>query len=70
MGMTEADISRIVDAALQRLAASRPVPSTVTVQQAAEMLGVSTRTVHRMNPPRTAGGRIPYAWVLRQLEGR
>lgn len=68
--MSEAEISRIVDAALKRLAASRPVPSTVTAQQAAEMLDVSVRTIHRMEPPRIAGGKIPYSWVLKQLEAR
>jgi thiamine pyrophosphate-dependent acetolactate synthase large subunit-like protein len=67
--MSEPEITRIVDAALTRFASGRPVPSTVTIPQAAEMLDVSTRTIHRMKPPRV-GAKIPYSWVLKQLEGK
>jgi hypothetical protein len=59
-----------VDAALRALreyAATHPVPATMTVQQAAEALSVSPRTIHRMKPQRM-GARIPYTWVVSQLE--
>jgi hypothetical protein len=65
--MIEPEISRIVDAALKRYAAMHPVPSTVTVGEAAGMLKLSPRTIHRMKPPRV-GARIPYTWVLKKLE--
>jgi hypothetical protein len=64
--MSEPEISRIVDAALKRYAAMHPLPSTVTVQQAADALGLSPRTIHRMKPPRV-GPKIPYSWILKQL---
>lgn len=43
-------------------------PMTLSFAEAAERLKLSTRTIHRMNPPRV-GGRIPYAWVMKQAEG-
>ncbi len=51
--------------ALARFAAERPNPSWVTLNQAADMLKVSTRTVQRLNPPRV-GGKIPYSWIVKQ----
>lgn len=56
--------------ALTRFAAARPVPSSVTLGGAAEILGVSTRTVARMKLPRTGTGRIPYSAVLDVLAAR
>jgi len=44
--LTEADIERIAARAVERFALAHPRPTQVTQQQAAEMLGVSPRTVH------------------------
>jgi hypothetical protein len=52
--------------ALERHDARRPLPKLVTTQQAAEMLGVSVTTIHRMRLPRV-GKLIPYDAVARQL---
>lgn len=65
---TEQDVTRLVDAALLRLKLSRPVPSTLTFPQAAEMMDLSESTIRRLKPPRV-GGKIPAWWVLKQLEG-
>jgi hypothetical protein len=60
----------LVQQALAMHDARRPVPSAVTVQQAAEMLGVTPRTISRMKPPKHGAGKIPYGWVLEQLAVR
>lgn len=64
------DVTALVDAAIARVLAGRPVPSTVSIAQAAEMLDVSTRTILRMNPPKAAGNKVPYSWVLKRLESK
>lgn len=46
--------------AAQVALAQRPVPTHVSVKQAAEMLGLSCRTIARLKLPRNAAGRIPY----------
>jgi hypothetical protein len=56
--------------ALTRFAATHPLPATISVDDAAEMLGVSRRTVARMDLPRTSAGRIAYATVLNVLAAR
>jgi hypothetical protein len=50
--------------------ADRPIPSTVTLKQAAEMLDVSERTIRRMNPPKVAGNMIAYSWVAARLSSK
>jgi hypothetical protein len=66
MSLSKEEAEILVSRGVERALASRPVPSTVSVAQAAEMLGVSLRTVTRRQPPRGIGGRIPYEWVLEQ----
>lgn len=63
---TEQEARKLAVTAAMAAMAGRPVPSLVTIGQAAEMLGVSIRTVTRRMPPRGIGGRIPYEWVLAQ----
>lgn len=61
---TEPEVRSIALEAAKAAIALRPVPSHVTVAQAAEMLGVSSRTVARMKLPRNSMGRIPYEEVI------
>ena len=68
--LTESDLAALVEHAVARALAQRPTASTVTNEQAGEMLGVSSRTVRRMRPPQIAAGRIPYSWVLERLSSR
>ncbi len=68
--LTESDLAALIERAVVRALAQRPVASTVTYEQAGEMLGCSGRTVRRMKPPVVAANRIPYAWVLERLSSR
>ncbi len=68
--LSEAELSALLERAVARALAQRPVASTVTYEQAGEMLGCSGRTVRRMKPPVVAANRIPYAWVLERLSSR
>lgn len=62
--LTEQEALDLIAKALAIHDAQRPVPSCVTVSEAAEMLGVNRRTVARMKLPRNAAGKIPYEAVL------
>ena len=62
--LTESEALELIRKALAIHDAQRPVPSCVSVAEAAEMLGVSTRTIVRMKLPRNAAGKIPYEAVL------
>ncbi len=68
--LSEAELTTLLERAVARALAQRPVASTVTYEQAGEMLGCSGRTVRRMKPPVVAANRIPYAWVLERLSSR
>jgi len=68
--LTESDLAALIERAVACALAQRPTASTLTYEQAGEMLGVSSRTVRRMRPPQIAAGRIPYAWVLERLSSR
>lgn len=68
--LTEEEALNLIRTALAMHDAARPVPSCVTVVEAARMLGVSTRTVTRMNLPRNAVGKIPYEAVLAARSAR
>jgi predicted DNA-binding transcriptional regulator YafY len=65
--LTEQEAMQLITKAIELRDAERPVPSCVTVAQAAEMLKVSERTVVRMKLPRNAAGKIPYRAVLEAL---
>ena len=68
--LTESELAALIERAVVRALAQRPVASRVTYEQAGEMLGCSGRTVRRMKPPVVAANRIPYAWVLERLSSR
>lgn len=68
--LTETEALELIRKALVLHDAERPVPSHVSVADAAEMLDVSTRTITRMKPPRNRAGKIPYRWVLEALAAR
>ena len=68
--LTETEALDLIRKALAIRDAERPVPSCVSVAEAAEMLGVSTRTVVRMKLPRNKAGKIPYRAVLEALAAR
>jgi hypothetical protein len=68
--LTESELAALLERAVARALAQRPTASTVTYEQAGEMLGCSGRTVRRMKPPVIAANRIPYAWVLERLSSR
>lgn len=68
--MTTQEAEALIERTVERVLAKRPMPVTVTTDMAAELLGVSRRTIERMKPPRAAGSRIPYAWVLERLASR
>ena len=68
--LSEAELTALLERAVARALSQRPPASTVTLEQAGEMLGCSGRTVRRMQPPFVAANRIPYAWVLERLSSR
>jgi hypothetical protein len=68
--MTKAEVLAVALQALEIYQARNPAPSAVTLADAAQMLGCSRRTVHRMRLPRTAGGMVPYSAVLECLAAR
>lgn len=68
--LTESEAMELIRKALAIHDAQRPVPSCVSVAEAAEMLGVSTRTAIRMKLPRNAAGKIPYEAVLEARAAR
>lgn len=68
--LTETEALELIRKALAIRDAERPVPSHVSVAEAAEMLGVSPRTIIRMKLPRNALGKIPYRAVLEALAAR
>lgn len=70
MSISEKEALEIARRAAELVLSGRPVPSTVSMRQGAEMLGVSERTIRRMCPPRAAGNQIPYSWVLERLSSR
>jgi hypothetical protein len=57
-------IEQAVERAVQKVLAGRPVPSHVTLKQAAEMLGVHANTASKLGLRRSKTGLIPYEEVL------
>lgn len=62
--LTETEALDLIKKALALHDASRPIPTAVTFSDAAQMLGISTRTLTRMKPPRNKANLIPYSWVI------
>lgn len=61
---TEAEACKLAEQVLERFSSKHPLPTAVSLKQAAEMLGVSVRTAVRLKLPRNKFGRIPYEAVL------
>ncbi len=68
--LSETELAALIERAVACALAQRPVASTLTLEQAGEILGVSSRTVRRMQPPFVAANRIPYSWVAERLSSR
>ena len=68
--LSQTELAALIERAVAHALAKRPFASTVTYEQAGEMLGCSDRMVRRMKPPVVAAGRIPYSWVLERLSSR
>lgn len=62
--LTQQEVRRIVVATVEEVLARRPVPSSVTLKQAAEILGISRNTATKLNLRRNRAGLIPYESVL------
>lgn len=62
--LTEQEALRVGVRAAEEVLARRPVPTMVTLKQAAEMLDISVPTARKLNLPRNKCGRIPYEAVL------
>ena len=58
------DLRKVAVAAAEEVLARRPTPTSVTLKQAAEMLGISPNTARKLNLPRNRAGLIPYESVL------
>lgn len=69
-GLTEQEARRIAVAAVEEVLARRPVPTAVTLSQAAEMLGVCRQTARKLNLPRNGAGLINYEDVLAVRDSR
>ncbi len=59
-----------VEFAVRGVLAQRPVPSAVTLKQAAEMLAISPNTARKLKLPRNSSGLIPYEAVLEARESK
>lgn len=62
--MNSTEARQIAIAAAEEVLARRPVPTAVTLKQAAQMLGISRNTAAKLNFPRNRTGLIPYEAVL------
>lgn len=62
--LTEHEARKVAIAAAEEVLARRPVPTSVTLKQAAEMLGISPNTARKLRLPRNSAGLIPYEAVL------
>lgn len=68
--LTAQEARRVAVAAAEEVLARRPVPTAVTLKQAAEMLGISTNTARKIGLPRNVAGLIPYEAVLAARDSR
>jgi hypothetical protein len=62
--LSEVEVRRVAVAAAEEVLARRPIPSAVTLKQAAEMLDISPNTARKLKLPRNRAGLIPYEAVL------
>ena len=70
MSLTTEEARRLIADTVEEVLARRPVPTAVTLDQAAEMLGVHRNTARKLKLQRNAAGLIPYEEVLRVRASR
>lgn len=68
--MTASEARQVAIAAVEEVLARRPVPTSVTLKQAAEMLDISPNTARKLKLPRNSAGLIPYEAVLAARDSR
>jgi hypothetical protein len=68
--LTEQEALRVGIRAAEEVLARRPVPTAVTLKQAAQMLGISPNTARKLCLPRNSTGLIPYEAVLAARDSR
>jgi hypothetical protein len=68
--LTEQEAHKVAVRAAEEVLARRPVPSCVTLEQAAEMLDISPNTARKLKLPRNSAGKIPYEAVLAARDSR
>lgn len=68
--LTQQEARQVAIAAVEEVLARRPVPSAVTLKQAAEMLEITPNTARKLKLKRNAAGLIPYEVVLAARDSR
>lgn len=68
--ITKEEARELIRDAVREALAQRPLPTCVSVTEAARMLGVSRRTAVKMNLPRNKAGKVPYEAVLEARAAR
>jgi hypothetical protein len=68
--LTDQEVRRVAIAAAEEVLARRPVPTAVTLKQAAEILNVHPNTARKLNLPRNRAGLINYEDVLAVKDSR
>ena len=64
MSITESEAQAIAVRAVELALARLPLPSAVTLTEAARMLNICRDTARKLNLPRNCAGLIPYEAVL------
>lgn len=70
MSISEEEARRIAVEAAKIALAAKPTPSTVTMEQAAEMLSLSTRQVRRLKLKSLGRGKVSYEAVVEAKAAR
>lgn len=70
MSLSREEAQELIERATERVLAKRPVPTAVTLKQAAEMLSISPNTARKLGMRRNAAGLIPYEEVLRERDAK
>lgn len=68
--LNQQEVRQIAIAVAEEVMARRPVPTHVTLKQAAEMLNMAPNTARKLNLPRNEAGLIPYEAVLAARDAR
>ena len=70
MSLNTDEARKLIADTVEEVLARRPVPTAVTLDQAAQMLGVHRNTARKLKLPRNAAGLIPYEAVLAARDSR